>query len=162
MQLSCQIPTFVVLIPSNEPHSHPEIDFRDRYENRGVNLADHLVNAKKPFIMPYEDICKNGCQTLADSSQSVPRDISGYHILDILVTCKDISAVSAVPGFEQGITDEIYAFMMTFKEHGTFLYYLKPSLDYHRALFVKGSPAPSFVALGKTFPDKTDSFSAAG
>ena len=27
MQLSCQIPTFVVLIPSNEPHSHPEIDF---------------------------------------------------------------------------------------------------------------------------------------
>ena len=151
----------VVLISCNEPHSHPEIDFRDGNENRGVSLADHLVNAEKSFIMPYESIRKNGCQTLADSCQSVPRDISGYHILDILVTRKDIPAVRSVLGFEQGITYEVDAFVMTFEEHGAFLYYLKPSLDYHRALLVNGSPAPSFVALGKPFPDKSDSVPAA-
>ena len=118
----------VVLIPCNEPHCHPEIYFRDGYENRGGSLTDHLVNAKKSFIMTYEGIRKNGGQTLADSSQSVTWDICGNNVFDILVTCKDISAVSAVPGFEQGIADEIHAFMMTFKEHGAFLYYLKPSL----------------------------------
>ena len=123
--------TIFVLIPRNESYCHPEIDFRDGHENRGVSLTDHLVNAKESFIMPYEGIRKNGCQALVDSSQSVMWDICGNYVFDILVTCKDISAVSAVPGFEQGITYEIHAFMMTFKEHGAFLYYLKPSLDYH-------------------------------
>ena len=94
-------------------------------------MTDHLVNAKKSFIMTYEGIRKNGCQTLAYSSQSVTWDICGNNVFDILVTCKDISAVSAVPGFEQGITYEIDAFVMSFEEHGTFLYYLKSSLDYH-------------------------------
>ena len=126
-----EVMTMVVLIPCNESHCHPEIDFGDGNEKRGVSLADHLVNAEKSFVMSYESIRKNGCKTLADSSQSVPRDISGYHSLNLLVTCKDVSAVSAVPGFEQGITDEIYAFMMTFKEHGAFLYYFKPSLYYY-------------------------------
>ena len=149
------------MIPSNEPHSHPEIDFGDGNEKRGVSLADHLVNAEISLIMPNEAICKNGCQTLADSIQSVPRDISGYHILNILVTCKDIPAVRSVLGLEQGITDEIDAFVVTLEEHCTFLYYLKPSLDYHRTLFANGSPAPSFVAFGKSFPNKTDPFPAA-
>ena len=126
-----EVMTMVVLIPCNESHCHPEIDFRDGYENRGVSLADHLVNAEKSFIMPYEGVRKNGYQIHADCSQSIPRDISGYHILNILVTCKDIPAVGSVPGFKQGITDEIYAFMMTFKEHGAFLYYFKPSLYYY-------------------------------
>ena len=64
--------------------------------------------------------------------------------------------------FELGITDKINAFMMAFEEHGTLLYYLKPLLNNHRTLFVKCPPAPSFVTLGKSFSDKTDSFSAAG
>ena len=159
--MSCQIVTIVVLIPSNESHCHPEIDFRDGYENMGGSLTNHLVNAEKPFIMPYEGIRKNGGQTLADSSQSVTWDICGNNIFDILVTCKDISAVSSVPGFEQGIADEIDALVMAFEKHGAFLYDIKSLLDNHRTLFVKCPPAPSFVALGKPFSDKTDSFAAA-
>ena len=151
----------VVLIPRNESHCHPEIDFRDGYENRGVCMTDHLVNAEISLIMTYEGIRKNGCHTLADSSQSVTWDICGNNVFDILVTRKDIPAVRSVLGLEQGITDEIDAFVVTFEEYGTFLYYLKPSLDYHRTLFAKGSPAPSFIAFGKSFPDKTDPVPAA-
>ena len=112
--------------------------------------------------MAYKGIFKNRYQTLADSNQRISRYISGNDVFDILIAGQYVSAVSAVPGFEQGITDEIYAFMMAFEEHGTFLYYLEPLLDYHRTLFFNGFSAPSFVALGKPFPDKTDSFSAAG
>ena len=87
---------------------------------------------------------------------------TGNDVFDLLVAGEDVSAVCAVPGFEQGVTDEVDAFMMTFEEHGAFLNDLKPSLDDHGALFVKRPPAPSFVALGKPFPDKADSFTAAG
>ena len=111
--------------------------------------------------MSYEGIGKNGCKPLADSPERVPWDISCNNIFNVLVACEDVSAVCSVPGFEQGITDEVDAFMMAFEEHRTFLYYLEPSLDYHRTLFFNGFSAPSFVALGKPFPDKTDSFSAA-
>ena len=41
----------VVLISCNDSHRHTEIDFRDGYENRGVCLADDLVNAEKSFVM---------------------------------------------------------------------------------------------------------------
>ena len=111
--------------------------------------------------MSYKGIGKNGSQILSDACQRVPGDISGNNIFYILVAGKEVSAVSAISGFKQGITDEIYAFMMAFEEHCTFLYYLKPSLNYHRPLFVKCPPAPSFVALGKHIPDKTEPFPAA-
>ena len=55
----------------------------------------------------------------------------------------------------------IHAFMMTFEEHCTLLYYLKPSLYDHSSLLVKCPSEPSFIVLRKPFPDKTDSFSAA-
>ena len=111
--------------------------------------------------MPCKGVGKNGYKPLADSCQRVPRDVTGNDVFDILVAGKYVSAVGTVSGFEQGITDEVDAFVMTFEEHRTFLYYLKPSLDYHRALFVKCPPAPSFIALGKPFPYKADSFSTA-
>ena len=62
----------VVLISCNDSHRHTEIDFRDGYENRGVCLADDLVNAEKSFVMSYEVISKNGCQILAYGNQRVP------------------------------------------------------------------------------------------
>ena len=152
----------LVLIPCNEPHRHTEIDFRDWYKNRGVCLTDNLVNSEKSFIMSYQTISKNGCQFIAYSNQSIPWDISRNNVFNLLVAGKDVLAICAVPGLEQGIAYEIDAFMMTFKEQGTFLHYLKPTLNNHRFLFVKRLPAPSFVALGKPFSDKSDSFPAAG
>ena len=86
----------VILIPSNEPHGHPEVDFRDGDEDRGVSLTDHLVNSEESFIMPCECIRKNGCQILADCSQCVARDVSGNNVFDVLVAGKDVSAVCAV------------------------------------------------------------------
>ena len=112
--------------------------------------------------MSDKSITKNGYQTFADRSKSIPLDVSGNNVFDILITGKDIPAVSTVPGFEQGVTDEIDAFMMAFKEHGALLYYLELPLNYHGILFFNGSSAPSFVAFGKPFPDKADSFPAAG
>ena len=88
----------VVLIPCNEPHCHPEIDLRDGYKDRGVRLADHLVNSEESFIMPYKCIGKNIGQIFADICKRVSWDISGYYVFDILATCKNISAISAVPG----------------------------------------------------------------
>ena len=152
----------VILIPCNESHRHTEIDFRDGYENRGVSLTDNLVNAEKSFIISYKGISKNVCQILADGNQSFPLNISSNHVFNLLVTGMDVFAVSTVPGFEQGVSYEIDAFVMAFEEHRTLLYYLKSSLNNHRTLFVKYPPAPSFVALGKSFSDETDSFPAAG
>ena len=151
----------IILIPCNEAHRHTEIDFRDGNKNRGVALTDHLVDAEKALIMSYEGVGENGYQTLADSNQCVPWDIFGNDVYNLLVACKDISAVCAVPGFEKGISDEIDAFMMALEEHSALHQYLKSSLNYHRTLLVKCPPAPTFVALGKTLSDKTDSLAAA-
>ena len=74
--------------------------------------------------MAYKGIFKNGYQLLADSNQRISRYISGNDVFNILVTGLYVSAVSAVPGFKQGITYEIDAFMMALEEHGAFLYYL--------------------------------------
>ena len=81
--------------------------------------------------MAYKGIFKNRYQILADSNQCISRYISGNDVFDILVAGQYVSAVSAVPGFEQGITYEIDPFMMAFEEHGAFLYYFKSSLDDH-------------------------------
>ena len=124
-------------------------------------MAYHLVNAEKSFMMPDKCISKNGCKTLTDSNQRVKGDISDNNVFDVLVTCKDISAISAVPGFKQGIADEIDAFMMAFEEHGTLLYYLESSFNYHGPLFVKCPSAPSFITFGKPSSDKADSLPAA-
>ena len=51
--------------------------------------------------MSDKSITKNGYQTFADRSKSIPLDISGNNVFDILITGKDIPAVSTVPGFEQ-------------------------------------------------------------
>ena len=81
------------MIPCNESHCHTEIYFRDRYENRGVSLTDHLVNAEKSFIVSYKGVSKNGCQILTDSIQRVSWDILSNHVFNILVTGKDVFAV---------------------------------------------------------------------
>ena len=81
--------------------------------------------------MAYKGIGKNGCQILADSNQRISRYITGNEVFNILVTGQYVSAVSAVPGFKQGITYEIDAFMMAFEEHGAFFYYFKSSLYDH-------------------------------
>lgn len=64
-------------------------------------MADHLVNSEESLIMSYEGIRKNGCKPLADGPERVPWDIACNNIFDILVACKDVSAVCTVPGFEQ-------------------------------------------------------------
>ena len=97
--------------------------------------------------MAYKGIFKNRYQILADSNQRISRYISGNDVFDILVTGEDVSAVCAVPGFEQGVTDEVDAFMMAFEEHCALLYNIKSSFNNHRPMFVKRPPAPSFVAL---------------
>ena len=81
--------------------------------------------------MAYKGIFKNRYQILADSNQRISRYISGNDVFDILIAGQYVSAVSAVPGFEQGIAYEIDAFMMAFEEHSAFLYYFKSSLDDH-------------------------------
>lgn len=129
--------------------------------HRSLTHSFPLIRIEESFIMPDECIRKNGDQALADSSQRAAWDISGESVFNLFVTGENISAVSSVPGLEQGITDEIDAFMMTFKEHGAFLYYLKPPLDHHGTLLVNGSSAPSSIVLGKPFSDKADPFSAA-
>ena len=98
---SIMIEITIVLISCNESHRHAEIDFRDGYKDRGGSLTYDLVNAEKSFIMSCEGVSKNACQFLADSNETLPRDISGNRIFNILVTCKDVFAVSSVPGFEQ-------------------------------------------------------------
>ena len=123
------------LIPCNESHRHAEIDFRNGYKNGGVCPTDHLVNTEESFIMSYKGIGKNGCQILADSDQNLARDISCNNIFNLLVAGKDILVVNTVFGFEEGITEEIDAFMMTFKEQGTLLYYFKSSLNNDSPLF---------------------------
>ena len=124
-------------------------------------MTYHLGNTKESFVMSYQCICKNRYLTLANSNQRVPGYVPGNNVFYILVARKDVPAISSVSGFKQRLADEIDAFMMAFEEHGAFLYYIIPPLNYHGALFINGFSAPSFVTLGKSFPDKTDSFSAA-
>ena len=63
--------TMVMSVSRYESHCHPQIDFRDGYENRGVSHADHLVNSEESFIMTFKCICKDGYQALADTIQCV-------------------------------------------------------------------------------------------
>ena len=53
---SGNVNSMVVLIPCDETHCHAKIDFRNWYKDRGINLADHLVNSEEAFIISYKGV----------------------------------------------------------------------------------------------------------